>query len=156
MTTIIRRNPDRALTLVRPFYRPTRLMEELETMAREMWNTWSPVTFHDTLSHGMDVYREKDDLVVKAELPGIKKKDLDITLEDDILTVKAEKKQEEVTEDTTYYTSERHFGRFVRSMSLPFHVDEEKITATFKNGLLEIRLHRAEETKSKHIDINIR
>jgi HSP20 family protein len=156
MTTIIRRSPDRALTLVRPFSRPVRLMEELETMAREMWNGWTPVTFNDTLLHGMDVYLEKDNLVVKAELPGIKKKDLDITLEDDVLTIKAEKKQEEVTEDTTYYTSERHFGEYVRSMSLPFHIDEEKITATFRNGLLEIRLPRAEETKSKHIDINVR
>jgi HSP20 family protein len=156
LTTITRRNPNRALTLVRPFYRPTRLMEELETMAREMWDTWGTGTFHGTLLHSMDVYREKDALVVKAELPGIKKKDLDISLEDDVLSIKAEKKQEEVTEDTTYYSSERHFGQYFRSMSLPFHVDAEKITATFKNGLLEIRLPKAEEAKSKHIDINVR
>jgi HSP20 family protein len=156
MTAIIRRTPERALTLVSPLYRPARLMEELETMAREMWNTWSPAPFHGGLLQSMDVYREKDDLVVKAELPGTRKKDLDISLEDDVLTIKAEKKQEEVNEDTTYYSSERHFGQFVRSMTLPFHVDEEKITATFKNGLLEIRLPRAEETKSKHIDITVR
>jgi len=156
LTAIIRRSPSRALTLVGPFYRPTRLIEELEAMAREMWDTWRPVPFHGTLPYSLDVYREKDELVVKAELPGIKKKDLDISLEDDVLTIKAEKKKEEVTEDTTYYTSERHFGHYLRSMSLPFHIDADKISATFKNGLLEIRLPKAEETKSKHIEINVR
>ena len=125
MNAIIRRSPGR--TMVVPFYGPTRLMEELETMAREMWDTWKPVTFSGGLTHGMDVYREKDELVVKTELPGIKKKDLEIVLEDDMLSIKAEKQQEEEKEDTTYYNRGRYFGQYHRSMSLPFHVDSEKI-----------------------------
>ena len=153
MTGIIRRSPGRALV---GYYRPTRLMAELETMAREMWDTWRPVPFNGTFPHSMDVYREKDELVVKAEIPGIKKKDLEITLEDDVLSIKAEKQQEEVNEDTTYYTRGRHFGQYFRSMSLPFHVDSEKITASFRNGLLEIRLPKAEEAKSKRIEVTVR
>lgn len=156
MTAIIRRSPNRALALVRPFYRPTRLMEELDTMAREMWEAWRPVHFNGSFPYSLDVYREKDELVVKAELPGIKKKDMEITVEDDVLNIKAEKKQEEVAEDATYYNRERHFGQYFRSMSLPFHVDTDKISATFRNGLLEIRLPKAEETKGKHIEVNIR
>ena len=154
MNAIIRRSPGRAV--VTPFYRPTRLTEDLEAMAREMWDSWRPVPFSTGLIHGVDIYREKDDLVVKAEFPGVKKKDLDISLEDDVLTIKSEKKREEVAEDATYYARERKFGEYTRSMSLPFHVDADRISATFKNGLLEIRLPKAEEAESKHIDINVR
>lgn len=155
MTAIIRRSPARALTVFEPFYRPFNLLEEVEAMAREMFDGGRPF-FRTGLPHSLDVYREKDDLVVKAELPGIKKKDLDISLEDDVLTIKAEKKQEEVTEDADHYISERHFGQYSRTIALPFHVDEEKISATFKNGLLEMRLPKAEEAKTKRIEVNVK
>ena len=72
-----------------------------------------------------------------------------------MLTIKAEKKQEEVVEETTYYARERSFGQYSRSISLPFHVDADKTSATFKNGLLEIRLPKAEESKSKHIEVKV-
>jgi HSP20 family protein len=152
MTAIIRRSPTRTLTVFEPVYRPFNLLEEAEAMAREMFGSWRPF-FGTGLPHSLDVYREKDDLVVKAELPGIKKKDLDISLEDDVLTIKAEKKKEEVAEDADHYVSERHFGHYSRTIGLPFHVDAEKISATFKNGLLEMRLPKAEEAETKRIEI---
>jgi HSP20 family protein len=155
MTAIIRWNPRRTLSVFEPFYRPFNLLEEVEAMAREMFDGEKPL-LHAGLLHSLDVYREKDDLVVKAELPGIKKKELDISLEDDMLTIKAEKKQEEVTDDADHYISERRFGQYSRTIKLPFHVDAEKISATFKNGLLEMRLPRAEEAKTKHIEINVK
>ncbi|MFC2003243.1 Hsp20/alpha crystallin family protein [Chloroflexota bacterium] len=102
------------------------------------------------------MYKEKDELVLKAELPGIKKGDLDIILEADMLTIRAEKKQEEVAEDATHYACERYFGQYTRTVSLPFHVDADKTSATLRNGLLQIRLPKAEEAKSKHIEVNVR
>jgi HSP20 family protein len=152
MTTIIRRNPVRALVRFEPFPRPFSLLDEVEQMAREIFDGRRSA-FSSGLTHSLDVYREEDNLVVKAELPGIKKKDLDISLEDDVLTIKAEKKQEEVKEDAEHYISERHFGQFIRRMTMPFPVDEENISATFKNGLLEMRLPKAEEAGKKRIEI---
>ena len=125
-------------------------------MAREFWESWQPVAFRTSLVPRLDVYEDKDTLVVKAEFPGIKKKDLDISLEGDMLTIKAEKKQEDVAEDATHYTRERYFGQYSRSIPLPVHIDAEKVSATFKKGLLEIRLPKAEEAKSKHIEVKVR
>ena len=87
MTAIIRRGPNGALTLVEPFYRPTSLIDEVEAMAKEVFDSWKPAAFRTSLPHSLDIYREKDELVVKADLPGIKKKDLAIGLEDDVLTM---------------------------------------------------------------------
>ena len=155
MTAIIRWSPRRTLSVFEPYYRPFSLLDEVEAMARKMFDGEKPL-FSTGLLHSLDVYREKDDLVVKAELPGIKKKELDISLEDDMLTIKAEKKQEEVTDDADHYISERRFGQYSRTIKLPFNVDAEKISTTFKNGLLEMRLPKAEEARPKHIDINVK
>lgn len=155
MADIIRRTPTRAMTVFEPLYRPFSLLDEVEAMARDMFDG-TGYFFRAGEMSGLDVYREKDDLVVKAELPGVSKKDLTVSLEDDVLTIKAEKKQEEVTEDAECYISERRFGSYSRAIALPFEVDAEKISATFKNGLLEMRLPRAEETKAKHIDITVK
>ena len=155
MTAIIRRTPNGIPVRFRSLPRPFSLLEEVEEMAREIFDSKRPL-FSSVLSHGLDVYREKDDLVVKAELPGIRKKDLDINLEEDILTIRAEKKQEEVTEDAHSYISERHFGQFLRRLKMPFPVDAEKISTTFRNGLLEMRLPKAEKAEPKKIEIKAR
>jgi HSP20 family protein len=98
------------------------------------------------------MYEEKDQLVVKTELPGITEKDLEVTLEGDMLTIKAEKK-EAATEDATHHTRERYYGKYVRSMSLPSHVNGDKISATFDNGVLELRIPKAEEVKPRRIEV---
>ncbi|MFC1991387.1 Hsp20/alpha crystallin family protein [Chloroflexota bacterium] len=154
MTGIIRRIPERELTLFKPYFRPFNLLDEFEAIARQAFDGGR--AFRDSLIHSLDVYREKDDLVVKAELPGVDKEDLDISLEDDVLTIKAEKKQEEVTEDSTYYNSERRFGQYSRTIALPFSVDAGNISATLKNGLLEMRFPKAEETKTKRIEVTVK
>ncbi len=154
MTGIIRRNPERKFTLFEPRYRPFNLLDEFETIARQAFNGGR--AFRDGLIHNMDIYHEKDDLVIKAELPGVAKEDLNISLEDDVLTIKTEKKPEEVAEDATYYSSERHFGQYSRTVTLPFSVDAGKISATLKNGLLEMRLPRAEETRARHIEVTVK
>ena len=153
MNAIIRRSPNRGL-MYHPFYHhPSSLFEEVDALAREMWESSEPVMLRTGMTFGLDIYEEKDDLVVKTELPGVKHEDLDISLEDGILTVKAEKKQEETSEDTTYYTCERHYGKYSRSIKLPFNVESDKISANFENGVLEIRLPKAEEAKPKRIEV---
>jgi len=150
MNIIVRRNGgERALV---PFYRPWGLLDEVDTLAREIWDSWKPFSFEDSLVPHTDMYEEKGQLVMKTELPGIDKKDLDITLEGDRLTIKAEKK-EEVQEDATHHTRERYYGRYFRSVTLPYPVKEKKINAIFENGVLELRLPKTEEVKAKKIEI---
>ena len=150
MAVIIRRNGgERALV---PFYRPLSLLDEMDSFTREMWDSWKPFTFDHSLVPHADLYEEKGELVMKTELPGIDKKDLDITLEGDRLTIKAEKK-EEVNEDATHHTRERYYGQYFRSVTLPYPVKEEEISATFDKGVLELRLPKAEEVKTKKIEI---
>ncbi len=148
MNIILRRNPTTALIPWAPFYCRMSLFDEIEELAREAWGSWQPVVFPHT-----EMYEEKDELVMKVELPGIKKEDLDITLDGDRLTIKAEKKQEEVAEDATYHARERYYGQYSRSALLPFHVDGDKISATLENGVLEIRLPKAEQAKARQIEV---
>ena len=150
----VRRNPSLALTL--PFYRPMSLFDEIDRLTGDMWESWTPAVCCDDMLPRMDMYEEKDELVMRAELPGIQKENVDISVENDVLTIKAEKKQEQVTEEATYYSCERSFGSYSRSVSLPFPVDTEKVSATFENGVLEIRLPKAEEAKAKHIEVKVK
>ena len=151
MTAIIRRGPGRALTVRGPFH----LLDEFESLARDLWDSWQPVVFGTGFSPTLDMYEEKGELVVKAELPGVEKEGLDISLEGDMLHIKAEKKEEkeETDEETKYYACERRYGRYSRSVWLPFPVDANKISATFEDGVLHLRLPKAEEAKPKHIEI---
>jgi len=150
MTIIVRRNGgERALA---PFYHPVNLFDEMDRLARGMWDSWRPFTLEHNLVPHTDMYEEKGELVIKTELPGIGKQDLDVNLEGDRLTIKAEKK-EEVKEDATHHTRERYYGQYFRSVELPYPVKERKILATFDNGVLELRLPKAEEVKAKKIEI---
>ncbi len=150
MNIVLRRNSGE--TALVPFYRQWSLFEEMDRLTREVWDNWRPFTAEFSLVPFTDIYEEKDQLVVKTELPGIDKKDLDVSLDGDRLTIKAEKK-EEVKEDATHHTHERYYGQYFRSVTLPYPVKEEEISATFDNGVLELRLPKAEEVKPKKIEI---
>jgi len=132
--------------------RPFDILDEAEMLLRDFWPAYAYTGYASDFLP-IDMWEDKDELVVKAELPGIKKEDIDVSLDADTLTIKAERKQEEVAEDSTSYFCERSFGRFSRSISLPYPVNAKKVHTTFDNGVLEIRLPRAQETKAKHIEI---
>ena len=150
MNIVLRRNGgERALV---PFYRPWGLLDDIDRLARDMWNAQRPFTSGHSLMPHTDIYEEKGKLVMKTELPGIDKKDLDISLEGDRLTIKAERKKE-VKEDATHHIRERYHGQYYRSVTLPYPVKEDDITANFDNGVLELRLPKAEEVKAKKIEI---
>lgn len=104
----------------------------------------------------VDLVDKDKEIVVSAELPGLEEKNIDISLEDDVLTIKGEKKQESETKENHYYRLERSHGTFHREVNLPSDtVDSEKVEASFKNGILTIRLPKKEtkETKAKKIAI---
>ena len=103
----------------------------------------------------VDLYEEKDDIVVKAELPGLEKDDIEVNLSDNRLTIRGEKKQEEEVKRENYYRSERSYGSFSRTLELPREVQTDKVKAAFKNGILEIRLPKTEEAKKKETKIKV-
>ena len=150
MNIVLRKNGGKRALV--PFYSPRGMLDEMDRFARDMWDAWRPFTMEHGLVPHTDIYEEKDQLVMKTELPVIDKKDLDVTLEGERLTIKAEKK-EEVKEDATHHTRERYYGQYYRSVTLPYPVKEGKVSATFDNGVLELRLPKAEEVKAKKIGI---
>lgn len=91
-------------------------------------NGWKP---------NVDIFETDEDLVISAEIPGLKKEDVSLTLKDDILTLKGEKKRESATEKENYQLNERKFGQFSRSFVLPDSIESEKIRTSFKDELLE-------------------
>ncbi len=106
-------------------------------------------------SPSVDIFEDKDEVVVKAEIPGMVKEDVDVNITENTLTISGEKKKEEKVEKKDYYRIERSCGSFSRSFQLPSNVRTEKAKATFKNGVLEIRLPKTEEAKKKEIKIKI-
>ncbi|HXV49405.1 MAG TPA: Hsp20/alpha crystallin family protein, partial [Candidatus Binatia bacterium] len=103
----------------------------------------------------IDLFEEKDDIVVKAELPGIDKNNIEVNLTDNTLTIKGEKKKEEEVKEEKYYRSERSYGAFIRTVELPKSVHGEKVKASFKNGILEVRVPKTEEAKAKEIKVKV-
>ena len=98
---------------------------------------------------------EKDKYVVKADLPGMKKEDIEVSVTQNMLTIKGERKIEEERKDEGYYYCERRYGSFVRSIALPGSVEVDKIKATYKDGVLTVELPKAEEEKGRKIDIQV-
>jgi HSP20 family protein len=143
---------------------PWRPFGELERMRREMDRLWD--SFFEERPRrklegvgewlpSLDVSETKNDLVVKAELPGLEPKDIDISLSEGILTIKGEKKQEKEEKEENYHLIERSYGSFTRSVRLPREVQSERINASFKNGVLRVTLPKSEEAKRKEIKIKV-
>jgi HSP20 family protein len=103
----------------------------------------------------VDMFREGDDVVVKVELPGLKREEVEVNLTEDTLTISGEKKKERKVEKKDYYRMERSYGSFSRSVSLPPNVQTENARAQFRDGVLEIRIPGAEEAGKKARKVTI-
>ncbi|MFB0527437.1 MAG: Hsp20/alpha crystallin family protein, partial [bacterium] len=103
----------------------------------------------------MDVYDRKDHIVVKAEVPGIDKKNIKVMVEGNILTIRGETKKEQEVKKKDYYCCERGYGSFYRTLALPVEVEKEKVKASYKDGILRIELPKSKEAKTKETDIRI-
>jgi HSP20 family protein len=102
----------------------------------------------------LDMHEDKDNLIVRAELPGMKKEDIDISLHDGCLSLSGERKSEGKYENAEVYRAERFVGRFQRTVTLPSPVAVDKVKAQYKDGVLTITLPKTEESKPKRIDVN--
>ena len=116
------------------------------TRTSQVLSGWTPA---------IDLFEDKDNFVVRAELPGMKKDDIDISLHDGSLSISGERKAEEKYQEAEVYRAERFFGRFQRTITFPTPVAPDKVQAQYKDGLLTVTLPKTEEAKPKHIDVNV-
>ena len=113
---------------------------------RAFTEEWSPT---------VDISETKDKLLIKAELPGLEAKDVNVSISGDLLIIKGEKEKEEEEKDEHYHCIERCYGSFQRSFRLPVNVQGDKVEAAFDKGVLKITLPKVEEAKKKEIAIKI-
>lgn len=151
---LIRFKPENEVSTWSPF-------RDLMNMQREIGRLFDNfVTEGDDFASAMwaprvDVMEDKDSYVIRAELPGVSRNDVKITLQENVLTIKGEKKQEKEEKDTDFHRVERSYGSFERSFTLPMSVRSEKIDASYKDGILSITLPKAEEAKPKEIEVKV-
>jgi HSP20 family protein len=143
---------------------PWKTSRELTSMRREMERLWdrffseTPLTnpFLEDWQPKADITQTKDAIVVKAELPGVEPKDLEVTISGDILTIKGEKEKEEEKKDEKYHYTERYRGSFERSFRIPAEIQEDKIEASFDKGILTVTLAKTAEAKTKEIKVEVK
>ena len=138
-------------------YRRPSAWREMERLRREM-NRLFETSSYGTLRRApsfpaMNVWTSEEGLIVTAEIPGVEIGDIDISVMNETLTVSGQRNPEEVGEGVRYHRRERGYGRFTRSVQLPYPVDSDNVEATFKNGVLSIALPRAEEDKPRKITV---
>ncbi len=109
-----------------------------------LFGGWSPP---------LDVSQDKENLYVKVELPGIKKEEIEISYHDGQLTLSGERREEK--RDAETFRSERYFGKFHRTVSLPVPVDAQRVKATYRDGILHVELPKADEAKPKQIEVHV-
>ena len=110
-------------------------------------STWVPA---------VDIFETADSIVMKAELPGVSRENIDIQVRDNTLTLKGERKFEREVKDENYLRIERSYGAFQRAFSLSTVIQQDKIKAVFKDGVLEVTLPKAEEAKSKQVKVEVK
>ena len=125
-------------------------------LQRELGNLLDTWTGYGTGWHPrVDVAESENDFTVHAELPGLRKEDIQVTLEDNMLTITGERKYEDELKDKQFYRRERAYGTFKRTFGLGTEVDADKIAATYKDGLLILTLPKSEAAKPRQIDVTV-
>lgn len=133
---------------------PFRELAAWRERLQRLFGEWPEVgELEGATTFAIDVYQDDQGYVVKAAVPGVKPEDVDITVEDDVLRIKAESKQEQEVKEEQYLRRELRWGAVQRAMRLPPDVDVERISATFENGILTLRLPRKPEAKPRTIKV---
>ena len=143
-------------------WRPARTLEEemedmLDRFERAFGLPWRGAIV-ETRGWGplVEMVDRKDEVLMRAELPGVEKEDIRVSVTGDLLTIEGERKQEEEVKAEDYYCCERSYGRFYREITLPAEIQKEKISSEYKEGILEIHMPKAEEVKPKEIEIEVK
>jgi HSP20 family protein len=128
---------------------------EIDRLNR-MFETFYGEAFGQAWVPPVDIYETEDhEVVLKAELPDLKRDDIQLTFENGVLTIKGERKVEQEVRRENFHRNERHFGTFSRSFTLPNTVDASRISAAYKDGVLTVRLPQREEAKPKQINVSV-
>jgi HSP20 family protein len=151
MPNIIRRNP---------FGELTTLQDRLNQLLSQPFGMWRAGGAEQALTASsfvpaVDIYEDEHSIILTAETPGVEEKDLDITVENGVLTISGERKMENEEKQDNFHRIERSYGRFTRSFTLPPTVDPDDVKAEFDNGVLKITLAKREEAKPKQIKIEV-
>jgi HSP20 family protein len=140
-------------------YSPFHDLRTLQDEVNRLFTTNFPRSFgDDSLARGawtpsVDIFENKDEIVLEAELPGMNREDFELTIENNVLTLRGERRFEKRDEADNYHRVERSYGTFTRSFTLPQTVSPENASAEYKNGVLRVVLHKREETKARRIEI---
>ena len=151
--------PARRSALMRPFEEMERMYDELMPRGwmRPLQMDWLPGrTLSPLFPHRMpavDIIDRERDVLVRAEVPGVRKEDIKVSVSDHTLTIKGHTEHEEEEKRDDYYRHELSYGDFTRTLELPAAVDDAKVEATMKNGILEIRLPKLEPAKQREIEV---
>lgn len=145
------------LEKLKPYRKPGSVRNEIENLLHEFFGG----TIHTGPLAGewlpaADITETTDRVFVKAELPGIEEKDIDLSICGNLLTIRGEKKHVTEIEDESHYLGDRYYGSFRRTFQLPGDIDHDQARATFNRGVLKISVPKVEEAKRKKIDINVR
>jgi HSP20 family protein len=153
MTLTHWRKPE--VTTWAPLWQLSTLRDEIDRLFEEPLAefTRSSQQFLGGWLPAVDMYEDKDNIFVRAELPGMKKEEINISLHEGVLTLSGERKNEEKYKDAEMYRSERFVGRFQRTVSLPSAVLADKVHATYRDGMLTVTLPKSEEAKPKQIEV---
>ena len=146
MTLVTRWDPFRELTTLQD--RVNRLFQETPYPGNEALMTTG-------FAPAVDVYEDEQAIIVKMEVPGIEMKDLDVRLENNMLTVEGERKFEKEEKEENFHRIERRYGSFTRSFTVPNTIEPESISADCENGVLKIRLPKKAEAKPKQIKVQV-
>jgi HSP20 family protein len=128
------------------FGRLSNLQDELDRLFESPLTGWAPA---------LDVHEDKDNFVVNTELPGLKREDIEVSLQDGALVISGERKTEEKRMEGELHRQERFYGKFRRALTLPAPIAADKVKAQYKDGILTITLPKAEEAKPKKIDVSV-
>ena len=145
------------MTIVR--YDPFRDLRTLQEEVNRLFSTNLTRAFDDegigrgAWAPSVDIYENKDQIVLEAELPGMKQEDFDLSIENNVITLRGERKFEKTDETDNYHRVERSYGAFTRSFTLPQTVSAEGASAEYNNGVLRVTLPKKEETKSRRIQV---
>jgi HSP20 family protein len=140
-------------------YDPFRDLRTLQEEVNRLFSTNLTRTFGDegigrgAWSPSVDIYENKDQIVLEAELPGMKQEDFDLSIENNVITLRGERKFEKAEESDNFHRVERSYGSFTRSFTLPQTVSAEGASAEYSNGVLRVSLPKREETKARKIEI---
>ena len=147
MLPIVLRTRNRTLD----FDSPLSPFAELEHLLDHAWDGSRPTGVFS--GYDVDIYCDDDHIFMEAELPGLSKEDVDVSVEEGVLTIAGKKTHAKIEEDHVHHLQERYFGSFSRSFTLPTGVDSRKVKATMTDGVLRVVLTKREKTKTKRIEV---